>query len=101
MTLVRRDGSELEVPAAPEETVLEAAERADVALPFGCRTGACGTCAARLCAGTVSTRRPQRALKETHRGEGYVLTCVAVPETDCRLEVGAHIQAEMVSTPWR
>ena len=31
-----------------DETVLEAAERLDIALPFGCRTGACGTCTGRL-----------------------------------------------------
>jgi len=100
VTLVWPGGREerLEVGAEP---ILDAAERADLGLPFGCRTGACGTCTARLLDGEVTYERPPRALKGRHRAEGYALTCVARPATDCRLAVGAHHQAEMVSTPWK
>ncbi|MEF8908382.1 MAG: 2Fe-2S iron-sulfur cluster-binding protein [Haloarculaceae archaeon] len=83
------------------ESVLEAAEAAGVGLPFGCRTGACGTCTALLLEGEVSHRRPPRALKERHLADGYVLTCIATPETDVRLEVGAAVQRDLVPNPWR
>ena len=38
-------------PAAPGETVLEAAQRAGIALPYSCRAGVCGSCKATLLAG--------------------------------------------------
>jgi ferredoxin len=101
VTLCWRDGREETIDVVGDETILDAAEAADVGLPYGCKTGACGTCVARLLDGDLSFERPQRALKERHREEGYVLTCVAMPDTDCRLAVGAHHQAEMMSTPWK
>jgi ferredoxin len=100
VTLVWPDGRE-EAVEADDEPILDAAEDAGLGLPFGCRTGACGTCTARLLSGEVDYRRPPRALKARHREAGYVLACIAVPTTDCRLAVGARHQAEMVSTPWK
>ncbi len=98
--LARADGRStvLEVPA--DGTVLDAAEAAGVALPFGCRTGACATCAGRLLDGTVEHRRPPRALKDRHREAGYVLTCLAEPRAACRLRVGADVARELVSNPF-
>ena len=99
--LVRADGSEETVEARTGETVLEAADRAGAFLPFGCRTGACGTCTARLLDGDVCHERPPRALKKRHRDEGYVLTCVAVPRGGCRLRVGSDVLAETKPNPWK
>lgn len=101
VALVRADGSETAVEVRAGETVLEAAERAAEALPFGCRTGACGTCTARLLEGTACHRRPPRALKDRHVEAGYVLTCVAVPRGDCRLRVGSDVLAETKTNPWK
>lgn len=84
-----------------DETVLDAAENANIALPFGCRTGACATCTGRLRTGEVEHRRPPRALKERHLEAGYVLLCIAEPRSDCRITVGASVQAELVPNPWR
>jgi len=83
------------------QTILDAAETADIGLPFGCKTGACGTCTARVLEGEVVHRRPPRALKDRHLDDGYVLTCIAVPKTDIHLEVGAEIQADLVPNPWK
>jgi ferredoxin len=97
-----RDSGRQEVLEVEEgESVLEAAEVAGVGLPFGCRTGACGTCAALLFEGEVSHRRPPRALKQRHLADGYVLPCIATPETDVRLEVGAAVQRDLVPNPWK
>ncbi|MFD1645988.1 2Fe-2S iron-sulfur cluster-binding protein [Haloarchaeobius litoreus] len=101
LTLLWRDGSEEAVRASGESTVLEAAESAAIGLPFGCRTGACGTCAGRSVEGTVQYNRPPRALKTRHSEAGYLLCCIARPLTDCQIEVGADVRAEMVSNPWK
>jgi ferredoxin len=97
-----RDSERSGTLAVPEgETVLDAAGAAGIGLPFGCKTGACGTCTARLLAGELRHRRPTRALKERHLADGYVLTCIAEPVTDAHLEVGAKVQADLVPNPWK
>ena len=97
-----RDSDRVETLTVQEgETVLEAAEAADCGLPFGCTTGACGTCTARLLDGELTHRRPPRALKRRHLESGHVLTCVATPRTDVHLEVGAAVQGDLVSNPWK
>lgn len=93
-------GREAGIEAAPTETVLEAAERAGVGLPFGCRTGACGTCTGRLTDGDVRYRRPPRALKGRHIRNGFVLLCIAEPHGDCRFDVGTAVQSRLASNPW-
>jgi Ferredoxin len=102
LTLEWHGGDRTEtIPADEGETVLGAADAAGIGLPFGCRTGACGTCTARLLSGSVDHCRPPRALKPSHREAGYVLTCIATPAEDTRIEVGAGVQAEMMGTPWK
>lgn len=96
-----QDDRQTTVEVDANETILGAAERADIALPFGCRTGACSTCTGRLTAGEVEHRRPARALKPRHLAEGYVLLCIAEPRSDCRIQVGATVQAGLVANPWR
>lgn len=96
-----RDGREKTIRATEDDFVLDAAERAGVALPFGCRTGACATCTGRLIDGRIEHVRAPRALKERHLSSDYVLLCIAEPRTDCHIEVGADVQAELVSNPWK
>ena len=99
--LVWPDGGTETVRIDGEETIVDAADRADIALPYGCLYGACGTCTAQLLDGTVRHRKPPRALKQRSLDAGYVLPCIAVPTSDCRLRVGHGIQAEAVGTPWK
>jgi ferredoxin len=82
-------------------TILDAAENAGIGLPFGCRTGACGTCTARLLEGDIAYKRPPRALKQRHRKQGYILTCIAQPSTDLHLEVGGDVHGDLVENPWK
>ncbi len=96
-----RSGESSTIAVARDQVILDAAETADVGLPYGCRTGACATCTARLLAGDIEHIRPPRALKQRHLDNDYVLTCIAVPETDCTLEVGAAVQSDLVQNPWK
>jgi len=70
------------------ETILEAAIRADLMIPYGCRNGACGTCKSRLLEGSVDYGVHQPAtLTETERTEGFALLCVAKPLSDVTVEI--------------
>ena len=95
------EARETMIEAREDESILDAAERVDLALPFGCRTGACATCTGRVVSGQIEHARPPRALKDRHLATGYVLLCIAKPRSDCQIQVGSDVQTELVSNPWR
>jgi CDP-4-dehydro-6-deoxyglucose reductase len=71
----------------PDETVLQAAIREGVGLPYGCRDGACGSCKSRLLAGRVIHRAHQhKALSAGEEQAGLTLTCCATPQTNLVIE---------------
>jgi ring-1,2-phenylacetyl-CoA epoxidase subunit PaaE len=57
-----------------DETVLEAAARAGVELPFSCRAGVCSTCRTKVVRGAVAMAQ-NYALEDWELDEGYVLAC--------------------------
>lgn len=70
------------------ETILNAALRSDVILPYGCKDGACGSCKADLVEGKVDYGAYQaRALTDEERVRGKVLTCCAKPLTPVTVKV--------------
>ncbi|MES2536402.1 MAG: CDP-6-deoxy-delta-3,4-glucoseen reductase [Pseudomonadota bacterium] len=65
------------------ETILTAAIRAGVGLPYGCKNGACGTCKGKLVSGEVTHGAHQeRALPVAEEQDGYALFCCAMPHSD-------------------
>ncbi len=72
--------------AEPEETVLAAARRHGLELPFSCLAGACGACLATLVSGRVDHLAGSFALGEKKRARGLILVCRAVPRGGaCRI----------------
>lgn len=59
-----------------DETVLDAASRAGLDLPFSCRAGVCSTCRTKVVTGEVSMDQ-NYALEEWELEQGYVLACQA------------------------
>lgn len=119
VTLEWTDGPTETIDVAEGQTVLEAAQRAGVRLPYDCREGTCITCVARLveltgetesdadgaetpldAANAFAYRRSPAALTDGERADGYVLLCIAHPRADCRIEVGPRIRAEVGDSPW-
>jgi CDP-4-dehydro-6-deoxyglucose reductase, E3 len=68
--------------AAPDETILAAALRANVNLAHGCRLGGCGTCRIRLVEGSVTYAEFPLALTPDEESRGYALACQAMPTGD-------------------
>ena len=70
-------------------SLLDAAEAAGADLPFGCREGQCGSCAARLVcgrAGYPAGGEGDDGMKAEAAANGEVLMCCAVPLAGARLE---------------
>lgn len=88
------------VEVSGEEPLLDTLEAAGLRLPFGCRHGACITCAARLLEGTVD-QSEGTALKPAQKADGYVLLCIARPCSDCVIEVGAECQKDLFTNPFK
>jgi ferredoxin-NADP reductase/ferredoxin len=57
-----------------EDTVLGAAERAGLDLPFSCRAGVCSTCRTKVISGEVEMAQ-NYALEDWELEQGYVLAC--------------------------
>ena len=70
--------------AAWPDTILQAAERRHISLPYSCRGGRCSTCTAKCLSGKVKMSINE-ALAEKDLQEGLVLTCVGYAETDITL----------------
>lgn len=72
----------------PGESVLEAALRQGVMLPYGCRNGTCGSCMGKVVAGRVEygDKLPV-ALSEGEQADGMALFCQARPRGDLTIEV--------------
>ncbi len=68
-------------PCEPNESVLDAAQRAGFEIPFSCRKGVCGTCKGRVVSGEVRAFAGD-ALGGAERAEGQVLFCNARPRSD-------------------
>jgi CDP-4-dehydro-6-deoxyglucose reductase len=70
-----------------DETILPAAIRQGIGLPYGCRDGACGSCKSKLISGRVVHGTHQlKALSVAEEEAGYILTCCGKPQTDCVVE---------------
>jgi ring-1,2-phenylacetyl-CoA epoxidase subunit PaaE len=57
-----------------DETVLDAAARAGIELPFSCRAGVCSTCRTKVVRGEVEMAQ-NYALEDWELEQGYVLAC--------------------------
>jgi ring-1,2-phenylacetyl-CoA epoxidase subunit PaaE len=72
------DGKRREVPVAEGESILDAALRAGMDLPFACKGGMCSTCRAKLVEGDARME-VNYSLEPWELEAGFILTCQARP----------------------
>lgn len=75
--------------ASHDMPLLQSASRAGVTLPASCRNGTCRTCMCRLQSGKVSYRIEWPGLTREEKQEGFILPCVAYPESDVVIDAPA------------
>jgi CDP-4-dehydro-6-deoxyglucose reductase len=84
---IRIQSSGREFSAGEKETVLAAALRQGVMLPYSCRNGACGSCKGKLLSGQVDYGTYEsKAMSEAEREQGHALFCQARPLSDLVIE---------------
>ena len=71
----------------PDETILEAALRQGINLPYGCKNGACGSCKGKVVEGQVQHgQHSENALNKADETAGAILFCCAHPQSDLVIE---------------
>ncbi|MBO9521578.1 MAG: 2Fe-2S iron-sulfur cluster binding domain-containing protein [Nocardioidaceae bacterium] len=83
------DDHAVEFPVEPGQTVLEAAEAAEVFLASQCRVGSCGTCLASLLSGSTRTVAGRTlSLLPSEQEAGARLLCSTEVDGDATFELG-------------
>ncbi|HJV73038.1 MAG TPA: 2Fe-2S iron-sulfur cluster-binding protein [Noviherbaspirillum sp.] len=80
-------GLRFDAPASA--SLLASAKKAGIDLPASCRNGTCRTCICRLVSGRIRHSIEWPGLSAEEKREGFILPCVAHPESDVVIQVPA------------
>ncbi|MGJ0505952.1 MAG: 2Fe-2S iron-sulfur cluster-binding protein [Methylocystis sp.] len=86
VSLLTRDGAAIAFTAEPDETLLDAAERAQIYPPSSCRQGGCGACRVGVASGEALLETfSDAAMSAAEREAGDILLCRAHARSDLSL----------------
>jgi NAD(P)H-flavin reductase/ferredoxin len=90
IALTFEDGVTRFIECRPGEEIANASYRQRINVPVDCRDGACGTCKSFCESGTYDGGDYiEEALTDDEAEQGYLLTCVSVPESDMIIRIPA------------
>jgi CDP-4-dehydro-6-deoxyglucose reductase len=103
MPLVTLDsGKKFESPSSL--SLLEAAAKAGITLPYSCKTGRCSTCKCKVLSGQSVAMVDELGLTVDEKAQGFILSCARSASTDMLIEVedlGDQIIPEVKTLPAR
>lgn len=88
ITVTIRDMTKTVVGKA-DDSILQTLEKNGIAVPTRCRSGECGFCHSRLCAGKVYVPKTVDGRRLADFKYGYIHPCVTFPISDIEIEVPA------------
>ncbi|MBI4781368.1 MAG: 2Fe-2S iron-sulfur cluster binding domain-containing protein [Oscillatoriophycideae cyanobacterium NC_groundwater_1537_Pr4_S-0.65um_50_18] len=77
-------GLDRTIAVPDDQYIIDIAEESGIRLPAGCKQGECSACIAKLVAGEVD-QTEQKFLRPQELSQGYAVTCVAYPRSNCTL----------------
>ncbi|PHR56590.1 MAG: oxidoreductase [Robiginitomaculum sp.] len=90
MPRIKIEASDVEFECASNDTILRAALRAGIGMPYSCNVGSCGNCRFVLIEGEVEHNFKQApAWSEREHKRNRWLGCQAAPKTDCIIKFRA------------
>ena len=88
VALTFEDGITRFITTEEDQTIIDAAYKARINLPFDCRDGACGTCKAFCETGEYEEGDyVDEAMTDAEADDGYILQCQTYPLTDMVVQV--------------
>ena len=84
---VQVKGQDATLDVGKEQSILDAALRANAWIPHSCTQGTCGTCKLKVLKGAVDHwESPEYTLTADERAAGLALACLATPREDLVVE---------------
>jgi CDP-4-dehydro-6-deoxyglucose reductase len=86
------------------QTLLDAAAKSGIGLPYSCKTGRCSTCKCKVLSGQSVATVDELGLTSEEKAQGFILSCVRSALTDMLIEVedlGDQVIPEIKTLPTR
>lgn len=86
------------------QTLLDAASKSGIGLPYSCKTGRCATCKCKVLSGQSVATVDELGLTSEEKAQGFILGCVRIALSDMLIEVedlGDQVIPEVKTLPTR